>query len=85
MILLQDTGGDEFLIILETGDRSGLTMAVQRIQAAVERFNADSCKPYRISLSMGYDVYDASSKMKPDDFFKHIDLLMYNDKRQQGE
>jgi hypothetical protein len=30
---------------------------------------------------MGYDIYDPSLKMKPDDFVNHIDQLMYANKK----
>jgi len=73
-------GGDEFYIILNINNREMLHQAVQRIQAGVKKFNQDSQKPYKLSFCMGYDVYDYKSEMKSDDFFKHIDILMYNNK-----
>jgi hypothetical protein len=37
--------------------------------------------PFRISFSMGYDVYDYSSGMSKDQFLNHIDALMYQNKK----
>jgi|GEM_PF-4564283 len=39
---------------------------------------------YKISFSMGYDIYDRNSKMNSDDFFNHIDTLMYNNKKSRS-
>ena len=37
--------------------------------------------PFRISFSMGYDVYDYNSGMSKDQFLNHIDALMYQNKK----
>lgn len=74
-------GGDEFVIIMDIDRREMLEQAVQRIANHVENFNKESQKPYKISFSMGYDIYDSKSKLKSDDFLNHIDKLMYNDKK----
>lgn len=74
-------GGDEFVIILDINSRELLGQAVRRIADNVETFNRNSTKPYKISFSMGYDVYDINSKLNLDDFINHIDKLMYNNKK----
>ena len=74
-------GGDEFVIIMDINSRAMLEQAVERIADNVEIFNKESLKPYEISFSMGYDIYDSNSKLKSDDFFNHIDILMYNNKK----
>ena len=74
-------GGDEFYAILDISQQSELETAVERIRACLEKYN-DSCnRPYAISFSMGYAVYDPLTQMKADDFFRRIDMLMYEDKR----
>lgn len=74
-------GGDEFVIILDINHRDMLEQAVKRISNNVEVFNKGSLKPYKISFAMGYDIYDYNSKLKSDDFFSHIDRLMYMNKK----
>jgi len=74
-------GGDEFVIILDIYNWEMLEQTVKRIADNVENFNKDSQKPYKISFSMGYDIYDIHSKLKLDDFFIHIDKLMYKRKK----
>lgn len=74
-------GGDEFYIILDISDESGLESAVERLEACIAKHNEHSSKPYSISFSMGYAVYDPSTRMKADEFQKRLDSLMYENKR----
>jgi len=74
-------GGDEFFVLLDIDKRPVLEQTVKRIREATERFNREKHKPYRLSFSMGYDVYDCKQGMQADEFFRHIDVLMYKDKR----
>lgn len=73
-------GGDEFVIVLDICNRIDLEEVVSRINYSVEKFNETSHKPFKISFSMGYAVYNYNSQMKIDEFLKHIDMLMYEDK-----
>jgi diguanylate cyclase (GGDEF)-like protein len=73
-------GGDEFLAILNIGDINQLKKTVARILSEAEAFNQLSQKPYVVSLSMGYDVYDRLSGLNEEQFIKRIDKLMYADK-----
>lgn len=73
-------GGDEFYIIINTSQTHELKEIVMEISARLNEYNLASKRPYNISLSMGYDVYDPSKK-KIEDFFEHIDKLMYQNKR----
>ena len=54
---------------------------VHRIEAELRYFNEFSAKPYHLSLSMGYGVYDPASGMDAQQFQKHIDGLMYSQKK----
>jgi diguanylate cyclase (GGDEF)-like protein len=74
-------GGDEFVVLLNIDDREKLRHVMRRISASVDAFHAEVRRPYSISLSMGGDVYDASAQMTAAEFFKHIDDLMYENKR----
>lgn len=73
-------GGDEFYIILDISDKKVLQETVNRINRRIKEFNLKSDKPYKLSVSMGYDVYDPKSRMNMEQFQKHIDMLMYKDK-----
>lgn len=74
-------GGDEFVVLLDIGEREKLSQVMQRISASVDSFRIEEDRPYAISFSMGGDVYDAASKMTAADFYKRIDGLMYENKR----
>ncbi len=74
-------GGDEFVVLLDIGDKEKLAQVMRRISASVEAFHTEVKRPYAISLSMGGDVYDASLQMTAAEFIKHIDERMYENKR----
>ncbi len=74
-------GGDEFCIILDVSKQSDLEAAAARINNCIEEYNKYSNKPYQLSLSMGYAVYDYQSRMSAEEFQKLIDELMYENKR----
>ena len=75
-------GGDEFMAILNVGDETLLEQTVKRIHQNVEKFNLENANPYSLNFAIGYAVYEPESKMTADDFFKNIDQLMYDAKRQ---
>jgi diguanylate cyclase (GGDEF)-like protein len=74
-------GGDEFVIITDIYNGQTLDKVVNRIRKNVENFNVSNLKPYNINFSIGYDIYSCNSKMEADEFFKHIDMLMYENKK----
>ncbi len=76
-------GGDEFIIILDIQDFSVLEKSVERIRTNINNYNLRSDKPYQLSLSMGYDVYDRNTAKSAADFLKHIDSLMYANKKEK--
>lgn len=73
-------GGDEFYIVLDVSDRRILKNIVCRINDRIDEYNESSNNPFEISCSIGYAVYDYNSYMKIEEFQKHIDMLMYEDK-----
>ena len=74
-------GGDEFLILLEGNDPRTPARTAETIRRCVEDFNKIGGKRYRLSLSMGYAVYDAELCPPQKQFIDEIDRLMYADKR----
>lgn len=73
-------GGDEFVILVNTKYRSTLELIANRITNRVKAYNLTSNQPYTLELSIGYDIFD-ESRMDQDTFIKHIDALMYKNKR----
>lgn len=74
-------GGDEFLVVLDEGSYENLSKAAERIREAFERFNSRTVRAFRLSLSMGYDVYRYGSHMTWSRFYRRIDRLMYENKK----
>lgn len=77
-------GGDEFVIIMDIDDPMLLKQAIDRIQDGIKRYNESHERSYNISVSMGFSVYDIKSEMKAEEFLKHIDNLMFNDKKRNN-
>lgn len=73
-------GGDEFLVVVDVQNLKMLEDTIRRIKAHVELFNSQQIKPYKLSFSFGYDIYNVMEKMKSDEFLNHLDRLMYEDK-----
>ena len=73
-------GGDEFIILANVRYHSTLEIIANRINKCVKEYNLTSNEPYTLDLSIGYDIFD-KSLMNEDTFIKHIDALMYNNKR----
>lgn len=76
-------GGDEFITIFEIKEKNDMKRAVKRIRKHTENFNNAKKAPYHLSLSAGYDLFDYDAGMTVHQFIKHIDQLMYEDKKKQ--
>lgn len=74
-------GGDEFVVAVKINGMNDLVCAVENFRANIEAFNERSATPYCINFSVGYDVFDPKSGMSVQQFIKHIDTLMYDDKK----
>jgi diguanylate cyclase (GGDEF)-like protein len=77
-------GGDEFVVIMEIKEKSDMIKAVERIRTSARQFDETKIAPYKISFSMGYDIYDLNSDMTVQQFLRHIDSLMYEDKKNKS-
>lgn len=78
-------GGDEFYVVLDITDRADLETAVSRIKDCFVKYDKFSTQPYKLSISMGYAVYNVNTHMKVDEFQKLLDKLMYENKRVNKE
>ncbi len=74
-------GGDEFAVILEIKEKNELISIINHLREVTVEFNRKMKLPYQISLSIGYDLFDTKSGLTIEKFYKHIDKLMYEDKR----
>ena len=72
--------GDEFVILLDVADKAVLEATVARIHASTAQYNKATRKPFRLSFSVGYEIYDGGCEVSQDRFIAHVDSLMYGDK-----
>lgn len=72
--------GDEFVAVCEVKDFNELRERIIKFEMIVNMYNATSNKPYKISISKGYAVFENNSVMTDDYFITKIDNLMYQDK-----
>ena len=70
--------GDEFILLLSTGQEILIGKAEENIRKAADEFNRTADRPYKISLSMGHALYE---KKCEDSFLEAMDSAMYKDKR----
>lgn len=74
-------GGDEFAVIFMVENYDILLKAVARVQANVQAFNDLNTRPYLLSLSIGYDLYDPAADRDVHTFTKRLDDKMYEAKQ----
>ncbi len=73
-------GGDEFFVITPITEREYLEKCARRIRNRLWDFNDQSERSYKLSLSLGYDIYDHEAYPTAAKFIKHLDDLMYAEK-----
>jgi diguanylate cyclase (GGDEF)-like protein len=73
-------GGDEFLIVMDIHTPELLEATIHRLKESFKEFNQTRKKPYLLSFSSGYYLYNKQSKMSAHDLLKLVDQLMYQDK-----
>ena len=76
-------GGDEFCLVLDVYDDKSLELAICRINKCVDSLNDTQQFPFKLSFAEGHAVYDYQSHLTAEDFIKHVDMLMYENKREK--
>ena len=72
--------GDEFVMLLDSGDEATVQLVIQRIHDKAGQFNASQTKAYRLEFSVGYEIYRRGSCLSYEDLISRVDALMYQDK-----
>jgi diguanylate cyclase (GGDEF)-like protein len=79
-------GGDEFAILaIDLEDTSNPEMLLSRLQSQIDRHNNQENRKYRLSISIGYALYDPESPCSLDDLIARADKLMYEQKRNKKD
>lgn len=77
-------GGDEFVIIKRVTDLSKLFKMMDKIQNLTESLPLTESRPYTLSFSMGYSIYEGREDTT-DSFLRRMDERMYEEKRKKKE
>ena len=74
-------GGDEFFMVLHTQNKFLVKPVIKKIKLSFEQFCFQTNIPHKISCSVGYDIYEPAKWRSFAAFEKHIDKLMYQNKK----
>jgi diguanylate cyclase (GGDEF)-like protein len=74
-------GGDEFVIILGITDPEELEMTACKIRDGFAKHLNHRIEPLTLDVSMGYAVYDSGTHKTAEEFQRHLDAIMYLNKR----
>ncbi|MDR2103236.1 MAG: GGDEF domain-containing protein [Treponema sp.] len=74
-------GGDEF--VLASGADNDIDRIIDRIQKALDEQNEKNIRPYKIRISYGCDTFDTKGGQSIENFFVHLDSLMYKNKQER--
>jgi len=72
--------GDEFIILIPKFKGDDISEYKKRINAALEKYNETSGKPYKLAAAIGGRIFD-STKDDMTNLVSQIDALMYSDKK----
>ena len=76
-------GGDEFAVLLDLDTLEALNNVLKRIHGAFDVYNRQSHKPYKLSLSLGADLFRDSMDLTIEEIIGRVDHLMYENKREK--
>jgi diguanylate cyclase (GGDEF)-like protein len=78
-------GGDEFAILAIDPEDRNPEILLSRLQSQIDRHNNKENRQYRLSISVGYALYDPKSPCSIDDLMTRADKLMYEQKRSKKD
>lgn len=79
--LIARSGGDEFWIVLETDEEDKVKEVIKSLKTKFSEWNNINEKPYNLSFSYGYMVYDYNQGLSSDEFRVKVDEKMYEFKK----
>ncbi|MGI6765894.1 MAG: GGDEF domain-containing protein [Lentihominibacter sp.] len=75
-------GGDEFIILMHINSQKEIEEMIEAVKTQATLFNESEDRPYKISFSIGYSIYEIKHD-SIDDFLKKMDASMYEDKKRK--
>ena len=82
--VLGRVGGDEFAVFALLDEHDGATAVSARLQAEIERFNAQVVPTMRVSMSVGIEELNRTADTPLDVLLSRADRAMYEKKRGHG-
>lgn len=79
--LIARIGGDEFVVLGIIGEENHKEKIIERLMEKVKEFNTKEKRLYKLSLSIGYVVYDPENPKTLEELLQIADQLMYEEKR----
>ena len=76
-------GGDEFVLLIDSGDPSVVEQVKQRVMRQLKRENELGSAPYQLSFSCGAAVFDPDVFKSRNDIFAAADKMMYEEKERK--
>ncbi|WP_080761851.1 sensor domain-containing diguanylate cyclase [Aeromonas hydrophila] len=76
-------GGDEFVVLLPGTDAANLQKIKSKLELELEKYNSNSNKPYNLSCSVGFSVYEPSTPPDLDKLLHDADINMYHCKNRK--
>ncbi|MFA9398935.1 MAG: diguanylate cyclase [Clostridiaceae bacterium] len=84
--IISRMGGDEFtMIALNIFSLDEVYRILSRINEKFEDYNEKSNKPYKLSISIGYSIFDSSKPESFDDLIKDADIKLYEEKKRKAK
>jgi len=77
-------GGDEFAVFALLDEHDGTTAVSARLQAEIDRFNAQVVPTLRIAMSIGIEEINSATNTPLDVLLSRADLAMYEKKRRRA-
>lgn len=74
-------GGDEFMVLAFPKDTQQAQKKLDELRNRCREFNQSHPHKYQLSFSAGFAFYDPNAYSGVDQFFHHIDALMYQEKK----
>ncbi len=76
-------GGDEFAIIAPSLTEARFLSTRKELELRCEEFNRNSGEKFKLSISIGYTVFETNEKSSIDAYLDKADLELYKEKREK--
>jgi diguanylate cyclase (GGDEF)-like protein len=82
--ILARFGGDEFVALIDNSSEAFSEMLARRIEESVENYNREGAQDFKLSLSIGFAIYDPESPCSIEELLAQADNNMYKNKEDKS-